>query len=285
MCETHIYIDVYFLSNFIMNTFLLILLCLIFSIASNAIRIIAASCTGAMVACIFLVTGIVNCFYIAYILHNIIMPVIMIIIVSYKKIMINPRSIIRYVCVFYLLAFCMNGIMVHFTDGIVTLRFMLLVIVCVITITFVVFGRNKAYDTKNENEEIYRVKITKDNRKIEGLAYYDSGNSLYEPISGAMVIVGEYKKIYSFLTEGEIKYIDMYPELPDTWDGETQIRIIPFSSLGNKKDYMPAIKIDKVLIEKGRSKAVYANCYLAVYDGKLSANGSYTFLLQCGMKI
>lgn len=103
-----------------------------------------------------------------------------------------------------------------------------------------------------------RIIIEHAGKKAELFAKADTGNTLKEPFSGLPVMVAE--KL----------------SLSEVFSGDSQgFRLVPYHSIGGA-GLLPAFKPDKVYIKKTNREL---NCYLALYDGQLSA-GSWNCLLS-----
>ena len=249
---------------------------------------------GAISACIVLVYGY-------SFIHTFVVPVIMITILVYKKrrIKLKQRLLLKclliakqyiiYLLIWFLCSFAMGGMIDHFINGTFNILTIVRLAVLFAGTIYAVSGRRylerNRGDNDNKNDNIYKISFVHNNKIINGYGYFDSGNSLFEPISGKPVFVGEYDELYPYLTDGEIKYIHMFPSLPDEWDGKTRIRSIPYVSIGNSRGHLPGIAVNELTLT-GKSKSrLIDSCYLAVYFGRLSEDKSYNYLLQKNMKL
>lgn len=103
-----------------------------------------------------------------------------------------------------------------------------------------------------------KIIVEQNGEEFELFAKKDTGNSLTEPFSGLPVIVAE---------KNSFKKITNKPN--------EVFRLVPFNSLGGN-GLLPAFKPEKVYVKKSGK---ILNCYLALYNGKLST-GTYNCLVN-----
>lgn len=101
-----------------------------------------------------------------------------------------------------------------------------------------------------------KLVVEHEGKQVELFAKTDTGNTLKEPFSGLPVVVAEKQALGMF-----------------SKNNPQGFRLVPFHALGGE-GLLPAFKPEKLYIKKtGRA----LNCYLALYDGKLSP-GSWNCL-------
>ncbi len=105
--------------------------------------------------------------------------------------------------------------------------------------------------------------------KVETKAIIDTGNSLFDPITGVPVIVCEHKTLKDIVPEGESFMEKMN-------DAGLKVRLIPFSSIGKENGVMPAFMPDKVKIDGYEAK----RCIIGITKSTLSASEEYHALLN-----
>lgn len=121
----------------------------------------------------------------------------------------------------------------------------------------------KEYSIKHclKNVEIYMC-----DKVISCMGLLDTGNHLFDPISGKPVLIVEREELKK-------NGIEIRKE---------QYRVIPYHSLGKKDGILEGFVADKVRItdmEKAKDK-VEAKVIIGIYEGKLSNNGSYQMILH-----
>ena len=249
--------------------------CFIMRIRVKLYKIILASFISSIANCILL---IVNNYIICQAI-NVFVTITMLLIIMGKS-MCKLECFIKSLVLFYFTGFMLGGVLTCISGTDCGLLEMILVAVSLMAVVYIVSGERGISRYRQCNSEIYEVILYRNNKIFQGTGYYDSGNGAREPISGAQVIVGNIKSMNSFLTEGEKKYISIFPNLPSKWDGETYIRGIPYYSLGNRKGMLPGIKIDRLVVCNKHNNKTYDNVYVGVTSDELSMNERYDFILH-----
>lgn len=113
-----------------------------------------------------------------------------------------------------------------------------------------------------------RVIVEHQGGRVELFCKVDTGNDLREPFSGLPVLVAERACVEALLPKAVKGYLSHSPN----GDG---IRLIPYSTLGGP-GLLPAFRPSRIT-EKKSGKPL--NCFLAVFDGSLSASG-YSALIN-----
>ena len=265
-----------------MDCFLVITYTWIINYSSTLSRIVASGIFGALVSCLVLMLGerIVTSF-----ICSTVSGIVIIIILYYRRVYLGGLKIIRMMALWYINAFAMGGLFLYLINRRVTTVILVRIGAVFVLVMYVLVSGNRIRRLRENNSNIYKVTVIKGKEIICGAGYYDSGCRVYEPISGKPVIIAEYEELYPYLTDGEKDYIRMFPKLPAEWDGSTIIRSIPYNTIGNKKDYLPALPVDRVIYERGNKKAVRDKCYVAVCNKKIASENDYVFLLNYEMKL
>lgn len=114
------------------------------------------------------------------------------------------------------------------------------------------------------------ISIYVNGRCVSLTAIIDTGNSLFDPITGDPVAVCEYECLLPLFGEGDEPLIEKL-----TREG-VKVRFIPFSSVGREHGVMPGFKPDMVKVdgmEIGR-------CIVCVCENRLSPGREYGALLN-----
>ena len=117
-------------------------------------------------------------------------------------------------------------------------------------------------------------------------ALVDTGNRLYEPISGKPVHVLEMDALAGILN-GEFKAAvkKMYDTgiMEDGLYRKNGIRMIPFRAVGTPNEkLLVGICADRIRLKNHTIEYQIEKPYVALYDGKLAGDGSYHMLLHGG---
>ena len=256
-----IYIDRVWLMDFVISTYLLLLVRKTYELKSSFVRLMLCAAVGAAVFVIFLL------------LPGIGLPV---------------KLVLQAVCAEYLLlkaAFsfrtkemavrsyiCMSGYGL-FTGGFLCAvsgylpggreRFNLWETLLTATVAagliwlFLHFRRRRNQDFYTVNLDFYGETFS-----CRGLA--DSGNSLYEPYGGRPVSVLEKRAVEAFL--GRVPPEKHY--------------IIPFHSIGRNHGLLAAVELPQIEVSKGEERKVFPKAVLALSEEELTGTGKYQMILH-----
>lgn len=138
----------------------------------------------------------------------------------------------------------------------------------------------------SKNKILCPIKIYFNETEIDLNALVDTGNSLCDPLTKEPVIVAEFSVIKQFLPDS-IKLI-YYEKKEDDLEAisnnintdEIKIRMIPFSSLGVRNGMLIGFKADAVEIQNDENKVKFKNTIIAIYNYKLSKDGTYQALIN-----
>ena len=138
-----------------------------------------------------------------------------------------------------------------------------------------------------KKQVFYDVMIFFEDKKIKLKALVDTGNSLYEPISGKPVIISEFNAVKEIIPDNFKEFF----ENDKNGDGEKiyeyfsfddfsrRIRIIPFSSLGKRKGAIVGLLTDKAVIYSEKNLC-FETPVIGIYNFKLSEKNDYNALLN-----
>ena len=96
-------------------------------------------------------------------------------------------------------------------------------------------------------------------------ALVDTGNHLYEPVTGKPVCLVEY----------EVAKKHLNPDLMNlkTWP-------IPYRTIGKTDGLLWGVKVDKMIFQNKRRKITQSGCMIALFDGKISESGEYSAIVH-----
>ena len=284
-----IYIDVLFLLNMIIDYIILNSCSLL--IGQNPIkwRMLSASALGALYSVIifFLNTnGIILIF-----LNVIASFVINIIAYKFTSVISTIKSFIVYYTINMLYGggiyafyhFTSLGSKMNCSNGVYYIDLPLWII---ILLSFFFYFLTKAFNKIANQKNIYKnlkiIEIHILNKKFHVKALFDTGNTLYDPISLLPVMIIESTAIKDILNislfedtltsknDSLLILHKIYPEL--------KLRLIPFKSITGEKNSIYAFKPDKI-IDTENSKVI-SNTLIGIVNVKLSEDGSYNALLH-----
>ena len=263
---------------------------------TKRIRIIMASSLGAVATCIF---AILPSLYgeVKFLISYIVICALMIRI-SFRVQKI--RDLIRGVVVLYLITYCVGGVVsslyyqretfFYYTDALKEnlfgeMDFLYLVVsVLIATICILIIVRFLRHQ-RQMSKEIYEVWLTRNQVCVHTMGLVDTGNCLFDPITGKPVIVVEMSLLEEALEPSlynDLKTIVKFEDSSYHINSEnaTKIRLIPFQSIGKKRGILPAIILDEVEIRKDTQFLCSKKVIAALYDDMLSQTKEYQVILH-----
>ena len=191
------------------------------------------------------------------------------------------RDNIKNMCIVYAVTFCLGGAMnavYYYTSfGFVINRILsgkyvntvnILRFVSIALGTYIVadFLIKKINQKKCDNKRIYDVIICCNERNVCIKALLDTGNLLYDPISGRKVHIIEYEAVKDIVNKENGFY-----------------RVIPFNSVGKSRGLLNAIEADYmeiILQDKDEPDVRIDKPIIALYDKKLASDDKFEGLLH-----
>lgn len=277
-----VYIDVLFAVNFIINILLVEASGVITATYPTRLRVLLSSLLGALYAvCVF--------FPSLGILYTAAMKIAfsgLIVVCAFK--IRNAKHFFALWGAFYAVSFIFGGCVIAvmsmtslgrrtgaiYSNGVIYLNLpwqALLASTLIAYVLTVIVGRIRK--KKIAQESVRRdMEIFISGKKLRVPAIIDTGNALFDPITGDPVIVCEYERIK-----------EVFPEMKA---GESVIenlsrcgiraRFVPYSSVGTDKGVMAAFKPDMVVIDK----KVAERCLIGLCETRLSSGREYGALLN-----
>ncbi len=143
----------------------------------------------------------------------------------------------------------------------------------VLTIVFRRFGKKRA-------REIRSVKVTLCGRIAEFQALRDTGNELYDPLSGLPVMVVDVNEAGKLLPEHLLKALKAgVPEFIHALSDEDiyfkRFRLVPYSAVGVKMALLPVFRPDELLVDGQEDK----NTLVGLCPTILSTDSEYSAVI------
>lgn len=145
---------------------------------------------------------------------------------------------------------------------------------CVLSLVF----RRSADKAEREKVKVY---ITLGDSSIELTALSDTGNGLYDPISGCAVCICQGTQLAGLFPEecrghlGQADALEMFRLLSETEFCRGRFRLVPYSSLGSPSGLLPAFRPDSISINGKPCPSLM----VAVTPMKLCADGEYSAIV------
>lgn len=261
------YIDVYFIVNFAMDLFLLLLLGKLLKRSPSLFRLAAAGVFGALGSC-----GAVYLWrfpaVITWVVGILLPGCIMVWIAFQPK---TWRSLVKMVLLLFFEAFCIGGIMEALYQRTKASLYGLSKGMPVLIWLFAAMGAWFGFrflwtivsEMKKESQMLYRLTLQSGQVQTSATGYLDTGNSLYDPADNRPVhIVSE----------------NLWKKL---WSPGMGCKKIPFRTIGNPLGILEAVEIDQMEIQQeGNGKRILSKPLIARAPFKMTKDGSYDVLLH-----
>jgi stage II sporulation protein GA (sporulation sigma-E factor processing peptidase) len=131
----------------------------------------------------------------------------------------------------------------------------------------------------------YQVRLRFEDKNCRGEGFLDTGNGLRDPLTRRPIVVAEYAFLQSCLPE-ELNHAmtddlseDQRLEAFSRSSWGNRLRLIPFSSLGQKNGMLIGLRCDEVAVKIGHREMLHKNLVVAIYPHKLSAGNDYQMLI------
>lgn len=269
----NVYVDVYFCFNFLMDFIVILVTSIIIHNKKSIFRITLAAVTGAVYSTISLVSdwrGILSvlCTYV-------IISATMVLIAFGRQ---SNKDALKNVAVLYIVSFSLSGMVnaayyctslghsiINKAGGNVFGNISIIMILCVAVffLTTVMGVIENIRCRAGLIGNMFDVNISAEGKTINVRALRDTGNSLYEPITGKPVSVIEEKSIESLKKE------------------KLRLLFVPYNTVGKTNGLMEAFIADSMSIDGRVAKDVI----IGIHKGKLSQNNRYSMILNPSMII
>lgn len=117
---------------------------------------------------------------------------------------------------------------------------------------------------KKRKREFYTVRLDFYGETYACRGLVDSGNSLYEPYGNRPVSVLEKQAVETLL--GRVPPEKQY--------------LVPFHSIGRKHGLLAAVELPKMELEEGEERTVFPKAVVALSEEKLTGKGNYQLILH-----
>ncbi len=273
-----VYLDVFFVINYIMDYILLRLTSIIVKKKAGTFRLCAGAAVGAIYSVAALKPLVRHSIYLTIL--NIIISFVMVWIafgfVS-KKSLIKNGIVLRVVSFFmggflnYLYYSTRVGIVINEaihnrSPGVTNARkFTVVTLLAYLMISLLVkFLRRYKMDEKR----YYQIKLIFKGKAVIAEALYDTGNCLVEPVTGKMVHIAQGELIRQLLGRTE---------------AQERMYIIPYQSVGVENGLLYGVRLDEMIIYKPEEEVHIESPVVGIYEGELSVNQKYKVILNSGV--
>lgn len=269
----HLYIDVVFMINLLMNTTVLLIVKKLLNMRSPGFRIILGAGIGALWSCLIAVFPILP-IPIEFLATCLGIGSLMVKTAFATK---GWRSLAKGVLVLYLATVTLGGTMfalfrqgrlgyelLRMMSGLQT-QSLPLVIFLLLTAGSILGGRYlwmTLLEVRRQRQNLYQVSLAFGNHILEVTGLLDTGNHLYEPVSRRPVHVVSQKVWDGFYEEGR------------------PICMIPYHTIGTEEGMMQGMFLDSMEIKGEQEQRSIIKPLIAVSPHPLARDGEYEILLH-----
>lgn len=284
--KTVIYIDVLLIMNVIMTYLLLLIMCSFCKICVKGANLLYGSLLGSVYSLVILIPPIHSAL-------QILLKTAMCI--SIVCITFKPKSIrvlCRYSTIFLLVNALLAGLVlllqnvmgsryIYSQNGAYYMDIDVKTVILITTVLYVIIRFSVAvFENKKNSAEISRIQIFIDGVYVEVNAISDTGNRLYEPVTGYPVAIVQFEAVKRLFPPEMIGY------LQGKYDDVDKISMFYKSKMSIVHAHfavgdavLPAFRPDHILIYNNNKKYRINDCVIAVTTNALS-DGSFQMLLH-----
>lgn len=283
-----IYLDVVFIINFMLDFIIVRITGYILRRKSTLLRCILAAAVSSFVLCIMYIF-FMESFVENYFAMMLSMNVVTVVMTFYNK-GDKPYKIIHILVVYYVVSFVLGGIInmvcvkAFDSAGLFKVAWWsvlltgMAAVIAVRPLTAWIEGRREKRSICCDVELV----IGEGQMRFKGII--DTGNHLKEPVSGKPVHVAELSAVEGGLKEDFVCAVKMYYEKGIIGSGlyaVKGIRMVPFRAVGTPEDkLLIAVSADIMKVKNELFEYTDRDVYVALYNGRLSGDGSYRILLH-----
>jgi stage II sporulation protein GA (sporulation sigma-E factor processing peptidase) len=257
-----LYIDVFFLLNFFMDTLLLFLIRKILKCTATHARLLIGGAFGAGMTCMITVMPMIPVWMKLFAGYGVIS--ICMIKISFPG--MHFKSVCRAAVYLYGFAFLLGGVLEFLSVHIPFFRTYRIGIlgICMTGIIIYAIVCTVYEKQKQKGSCLFPVKLVWRDKTFVLKALADTGNSLYEPVSGKPVSIVEKKVLEAVFAGGK-------PEI---------FRAIPFHSIGTSHGIIEGYEITELIVYEENEKIRIEKPMVGSFDGKLSTKSAYQMILH-----
>lgn len=256
--QYELYIDIFFLINFVLDFFLLLIVKGMLKCSATHGNILMGAGIGAGL------TSIIVCLPFGSVWKNIILHTVINMLMLKVTFRIRKNILFKAWMLLYVVGIMMGGVLIFLSQYIgeyyrATSLF-LFIVLCSYGIVSKVMEFLELYWRITMRK--CKVTLYWNGESCEVTAIKDTGNMLFDPITGKQVHIISANAIKKF-----------------TMGKETMVRYIPFHTVQNDSSIMPLIKIDKMCIQ-GKQEIELLNPLLGISECAYFGNGDYELILH-----
>lgn len=260
------FIDVFFLTNAVMDYLLLRMVNRLLRCSATHIRSIAGGVLGALAVSLMTILQLSGRQFLNTILVHVVINTMM---VKFGCKIKGWNLLIRGVMLLYLTSFIMGGLMIQIRRRMQISTFpafLFLAAASYLCVTAAVQGYNRL---KKEKKTFYEIVLYAGGKCIEVRGLYDTGNRLNDPYSGKPVSIVKEYAIRDLLKDCEISRL-----MP---------HYLSFSAIGGKAGVLMAVTLDYLTIKNEKDSQTVKNPVVALDKEEGNFAGNCQLILNSGL--
>lgn len=280
--QHEVYIDMVFLTNFLMDFLILRLAGRLFCCRASLLRTALAAALGALSSCLILLY-----------LRDFLMPVPVLFhgLTALCMVKIGCRVrwdalFLRVLSAFYMTAFLLGGFWDVLSGGRLRGLTAFLWMAGISYVLFTAAGRFREF-LKTKTEHMYQVELCFQGKKIQIKGFYDTGNRLRDFASRKPVCVISAEALSELLPPGW-QAEGLLEQAAGREEASEEVRrlkphVLPFQSVGNTEGLVLAVTLDEMRISGSHQTIQVEQPVVAVAQKGLLAEKDYQIILNAGL--
>ena len=192
----------------------------------------------------------------------------------------------------YVSAFVVGGILniIYFNSGLGVLfkafavgryrKFFALIVISSVTVIFICRTLKKYEQMNIKRKNTFNVTLIHNDRQVEVMALYDTGNCLAEPITKRAVSVCSFRVADELLGDNSETIKKLIECMDKMANLNEKVYIVPFVSVGNENGLITAVEITSMKMQIRGKTVEVERPLIGFYEGKISSDDSYELILN-----
>lgn len=278
-----LYIDVFFLVNFMLDVFVLMLVKSCMKYQTSILRIMLAAALGSGGLCIFLLLPVRNRIGVQLLFYVVIYSAMVLVGFHIKSI----RGFLRCLIILYAVSFLVSGIYTGIARKIQGFSKLFLSSMAIYWLIRIVIKLFKIISAGQCN--IYPVRIIHKGAIVDMKGLWDTGNQLHSPYNRKGVSIVGYEDVCSYLQKDVLDKLNMYlqqgvntyqkEQITDEIPDEEPVMLIPYRTIGNQHGLLPVIEVDNICIQKDGEVLEYPKALIGISKEKVTKSANYQMIL------
>lgn len=286
--QYELYIDIFFVVNFIMDLLLVLIVKKVLRLKSSMFRMTVAAALGAMGICIYILLPI-RSFLFVELTWYVGMYVAMAFVGFGRQ---GRRAFVKCLIYMYGISYLMSGIYVQCAEKIQHFHLLCISAVGIYLIYSVGLCIYRRLYFKQEFICPVTIEIQHTTWQFQGL--WDTGNCLQTPYTGKGITVIGYDDIQQCLPDNlraQIRQVHLFyktnvnPSLEiqsdsgENWECNKSVKIVPYRTVGKSLGLLPVIEADRMYVKRQGAVLEFVRPLLGIVENQVCSSGKYQMIL------